>query len=147
MSLRYVAAKWNTSANREYAIYTWTDDRMRFGISTTGSNSVQAIPNIPIPREQWFLFVGWHDAVNNTVNAQINNGSVTSVANTAGIYVGNSQLTIGKQPNVFGAFWNGRIGPIMLWKSAPGGGGALSADQRTALWNSGNGLPYAQFTI
>ncbi len=147
MSLRYVAAQWNTSANREYAIFTWTDDRMRFGISTTGSNSVQATSDVPIPREQWFLFVGWHDAVNNTVNAQINNGSVASVANTAGIYVGSSNFCISKQVNAFGGFWDGRIGPVMLWKSTPGGGGALSADQRTALWNSGNGLPYAQFTI
>jgi hypothetical protein len=34
----------------------------------------------------------------------------------------------------------------MVWKSAPGGGGVLTAEQRTALWNDGAGLPYSEFT-
>jgi hypothetical protein len=43
-------------------------------------------------------------------------------------------------------WFSGRIGPVAMWKSAPGGGGVLTAAQRTALWNGGAGLAYADFT-
>jgi len=48
----------------------------------------------------------------------------------------------------WGANWpfDGRIGPIVFWKSAAGDGGVLTADQRTALYNGGAGLPYTSFT-
>lgn len=42
--------------------------------------------------------------------------------------------------------WIGRVGPTMFWKSAAGGGGVLTAAQRTALYNGGAGLAYANFT-
>jgi len=35
---------------------------------------------------------------------------------------------------------------LAFWKSAVGVGGALSAEQRTALYNGGAGLTYADFT-
>lgn len=146
-AVKYLLAKWSTAASREYAVFTSGDQKIRFGVSSTGSNSYQAIVTDSIPYQQWFLLVGWHDSIADTVNAQINNGTIFSAVNTAGIFSGTAILTISKQSNVAGAYWDGRIGPVALWKSAAGGGGALSASQRTALYNSGAGLAYSAFTI
>lgn len=146
LGLYYPFAKWSTASNREYAVFSFTDNKLRFAVSNLGTNSIQAVNNDAVPYQQWFLFVGWHDAVANTVNSQINSGTVVSVAHSTGIFVGVSTLTVSKQSNAFGSWWPGRIGPIMLWKSAPGAGGALSAAQRTALYNGGAGLAYAAFT-
>ncbi len=53
----------------------------------------------------------------------------------------------GAGPGMCGAgFMDGRIGPTMFWKSAAGGGGVLTAAQRTALYNGGAGLRYDQLT-
>jgi len=42
--------------------------------------------------------------------------------------------------------FDGRLGPIAFWKSSAGNGGVLTAAQRTALYNGGDGLAYASFT-
>lgn len=94
----------------------------------------------------WYLFNFWHDSVANTINVQINNGTVDSKEWTAGIYVSPAAFGIGKYENS-DAYLNGRIGPVAMWKSAAGGGGCLTAAQRTALYNSGAGLTYASFTV
>lgn len=85
LGLYYPFAKWSTASNREYAVFTWTDNKLRFAVSNLGTNSVQAVNNDGIPYQQWFLFVGWHDAVADTVNSQINNGTVYSQSHSSGI--------------------------------------------------------------
>lgn len=40
-----------------------------------------------------------------------------------------------------GLYWNGRIGPVAMWKNR-----TLDATARAALWNGGNGLAYSAFT-
>lgn len=146
-AVSYALSKWSTASSREYGVFTSADNRLRFGVSSLGTNSHQAICLDAIPFQQWFLFVGWYDFVAGTVNSQINNGTIYSTANPAGIFAGTAILAISRQSNVSGAFWNGRIGPVAMWKSAAGGGGVLTSAQRLALWNGGAGLPYASFTV
>lgn len=93
----------------------------------------------------WYCFAFWHDSVANTINIQINNGTVDSKAWTTGVYVSPAAFGIGRYENST-AFINGRIGPVAMWKSAAGGGGVLSAAQRSALYNGGAGLTYSAFT-
>jgi hypothetical protein len=95
----------------------------------------------------WYLVVAWHDSVNNTVNIQINNGDVDSVDTTGTPGDTSAAFCIGARGGAPTTdHMAGRIGPTMFWKSAAGGGGVLSTAQRTALYNSGNGLTYAAFT-
>jgi len=100
------------------------------------------------PLATWTFIVAWHDAVNDEVCVQINDGTVDSVANANGIRnTGiDRKFVIGRDVDSGGWHWNGRVGPTAFWKSGAGGGGVLTAAQRTALYNGGAGLPYTSFT-
>jgi hypothetical protein len=94
---------------------------------------------------QWYLVVAWHDAVANKIYLQVNNTTPDSMAWNYGLWDSNYGMTIGAAAN--GSWYtDGLIGPSMMWKSAPGGGGALDDVERDLLWNGGAGLPFASFT-
>jgi len=98
----------------------------------------------------WYFVVGWHDSVANTINIQVNNGAVDSMAHATGVWDDTNRFCIGAWQITAGYTsrrWDGRIGPTMFWKSNAGLGGVLTAAQRTALFNAGAGLPYASFTL
>lgn len=94
----------------------------------------------------WHLLIGWHDSVANTISVSVNNGTADSTA------TGASSPRAGQWRVSVGAYaagtapQNGRIGPVAIWKSAAGGGGVLTAAQRSSFYNAGNGLAYSAFT-
>jgi hypothetical protein len=83
----------------------------------------------------WYFIVLWHDATANTVNMQINNGSISSEAWSSGVHNSTADFTIG---GINGASSDTQICNFGLWKS-----GLLTAAQKTWLYNSGNGRTYA----
>lgn len=148
--IRAIASKHATVNQLEYILYyRHSTTNFSFLVSSDGNTTgyvIRQATSFGLPNTStWYFVVGWHDAGNNTVNIQINNGTVDSTAHSAGVYDGTDPFMVG---NYGGAtsYMNGRIGPVMFWKSSAGNGGVLTADQRTALYNSGNGLAYASFT-
>lgn len=143
---RTLAGKWQV-ANREYRlVFSFTANRIRFDVSNDGAATVSAIANtFGAPAiNTWYLLIGWHDSAANTINITVNNGGTDSQPHATGVFDSTSAFGIGWSDG--GVHMDGRIGPTMFWKSAAGGGGVLSAAQRTALYNGGAGLTYAQFT-
>lgn len=144
-----ILAKDNLAPNgREYQLL-WlnTTDRYRWTVAD-GTNLVGDVSattfGAPV-LSTWYLIICWHDATANTISIQVNNGGVDSAA-TTGVPGDTVQpFTLGATSS--GTFtWDGRIGPTAIWKSAAGGGGVLTAAQRTALYNGGAGLTYAALT-
>lgn len=146
-STMYGPSKWVIAAGaREYALtYVATSYRWRWLVSSNGTAFTALLANNSgaVSTEQWYFVVGWHDAANNQLGIQINNGTADTVAYSGGSHDSASRFSISSSAG----YWNGRIGPTMFWKSVAGGGGVLSATQRTALYNAGAGLPYASFTV
>lgn len=99
----------------------------------------------PVSTNTWYLVLAYHDAANDVVGISINNGAANTAATNGSLQSTTEPTRIGYCPSVTG-YLSGRIGPVMMWKSAGGNGGVLTSAQRTALWNSGNGLAYASFT-
>lgn len=137
-------AKWSLTNNvREYLLYYNAGDhapanRFSFGVSpngTTGTTFVDAttfgVPSIAT----WYYVVAWHDSVANTLNIQVNNGGVNSVAYSAGVFAGSAPFEIGRL-HTSTYYLNGRVDEVGLWKRV------LTAPERTALYNSGAGLTY-----
>jgi len=121
-------------------------NRFQFRVSSDGTAETSQDANtLGAPAiNTWYLIVGWHDSVANTINIQVNNGGIDSTPHATGVFDNVYSFRIGMGR----ATWtDGRIGPTMFWKSAAGGGGVLTAAQRTQLWNGGAGLPYASFTV
>lgn len=131
-----------TSTRGEYFL-AWIQASDRFGLDVFGSidfgdpGSVVA-NNLGAPSTAtWYFVVAWHDATANTLNIQVNNGTVDSVSHTAGIYVGAGEFQI--SDDVFDGFWDGLTDSTSMWKRV------LTSDERTSLYNSGNGLDYDDF--
>lgn len=132
----------------EYSLYyqaSYGYNKFRFEVHD-GSNlkTIGASSPSPASVDTWYMVTGWHDSVLDTINIQINDGTVYSTQHSTGVRELMNDLWFGGAE--WAEYWLGRIGPVAFWKSAAGGGGVLTAAQRTALWNGGAGLAYAAFT-
>ena len=85
----------------------------------------------------WYFVVCWLDTEGDTVNIQINDGTIDSTTELS-IATNTVDFIIGatKGAMVVESFHDGRIDSVSLWKRL------LTADERTALYNDGNGLDY-----
>ena len=85
--------------------------------------------------DTWYLVFAWHDATADTINIQVNDGGVDSLAtggnapaNRSGLFCIGTEYGSGK--------FNGLIDQVGFWKRT------LSSIERTRLYNDGNGLAY-----
>ena len=132
---RGVMSKSNATGNqREYGIDT-SSSLPRFVISSDGTGGTVVTltsTGSALAIDTWYLIIVWHDATANTLNIQVNNGAVDSVAHTLGVFDSTAAFQIGRNEQA-GLYWNGRIGPTGFWKAV------LTSAERTALYN--NGVP------
>ena len=142
-----VSKSGNNIATGEYYLENNSGvSRLRFRVNSGGGIGTATANTYGVPAlATWIFVVCWHDSVVNTVNIQVNDGGVDSVAFALGVTTTADSFAIASSSGG-GNAWEGRIGPTAFWKSAAGGGGVLTADQRTALYNAGAGLAYAAFT-
>jgi len=89
-----------------------------------------------------YFIVAWHDVSSNEISIQVNDGSVDTVATTAAVgqastrfFVGGYQVPEGPRANL-GDLW---VDEAAFWRRL------LSAAERTSLYASGNGLPWADY--
>jgi hypothetical protein len=128
--------------------YQPSSDRFRWylGDGTRSSASAVNAESLGSPSlATWYLVIAWHDATAHTSSIQVNNGPVDTADDDATPADGAVALEIGRfesDPAVYD-YTAARIGPVMIWKSAAGQGGVLSTEQRAALYNNGQGVPYA----
>lgn len=148
-AMRAIVAKRNAPPQWEYWLhYNASLNLLELRVSSAGNNQffIQAASAGAPSIATWYLVIGWHNSVADTINIQVNNGAVDSKAHAVGVLDSTSPFVIGRDAAAV-TLMDGRIGPTMFWKSAAGGGGVLSAAQRTALYAGGAGLPYAGFTV
>lgn len=135
-STRYFLSKYSASNVEYYLGKNDTDRRLFFVISGDGT-STTLLQGPAMVDDVWYFVVAWYDPDADTVNLQVNNGSVTSASQSTGIYDGSAQLSIGGL-NGASNFWNGRADNTAMWKRV------LTTDERTALYNSGLGKDYRE---
>jgi hypothetical protein len=128
----------------EYRVrWDGANSRFAFDIGNGSSNaSVGATSHGSFSTGTWYHILAWHDPVANTINIQINGGSVDSTSWSGGTQDTNGPLYINTQTNVLGSnvfSMDGVVDEIGFWKRV------LTSGERTSLYNSGNGLAYADF--
>lgn len=98
------------------------------GVSHDGSPAT-----VSISTNTWTYVLMWHDHTANTVNLQVNDGSVQSVSYTFGSWTSTNDFRIGGRTtrNAWAS-----VDEVGFWKRV------LTAGERSALYNSGSGLTY-----
>ena len=145
--------KYNVQTNQdEYLLFYNQNDhspnnRFSFVVTATGApaaNKVVDATSFGAPSlSTWYFIAAWHDSVGNTINICVNDGTVNSTATTAGVFDGTAPFQIGALiggagTNVY--YMNGRIDEAGFWKRV------LTSAEITQLYNSGNGMSYADIT-
>jgi hypothetical protein len=141
---RTIASKWSGgTGNAWWWRYTFTGaDRFSFAVRLADASTAQInASSFGSPSTAtWYFVVAWHDATANTINIQVNNGTVDSstYGSTTAAAVENGAFEIG-QLGTAGQFMDGRIDSFSFWKRT------LTSTERTTLYNSGAGLDYGSF--
>jgi hypothetical protein len=131
--------KWGLGNQREYLLfYRQATTRFEMTLSPDGTNETQEpADNLGAPAlATWYFVLGWHDPDANTINIQVNNGTVDSAAYTTGIFDGTAPFDLGRNEAGGGFYWDGLIDEAFVYKKV------LTANERTWLYNSGAGRTY-----
>lgn len=140
-----IVGKFIGSTNqREYVLkFSKAVDRLEILTSPNGTTTGQCdnfdtLFGSP-PTATWIFVVAWHDSVANTLNIQTNNGTTRSVSCTTGVFDSTSPFVVGALNNTESQYWNGRVDALGFWKRV------LTSEERTALYNAGNGSEDVMF--
>ena len=120
--------------------YDSGSDRFQFRVYETPSGvsvTIEANALGSPATATWYFICCWKDHVAQTINIQVNNGTVNSAAFTAAVTDGTSQFEIGAGAGA--EFWGGPVDELSFWK-----GGFPGASERTAMYNGGSGITLAQ---
>ena len=126
----------SSTANLAYTIghYPPTDtfyyvvgNQSTFGIKFSDSAA-------SVVADTWYFVATWHDSVANTINLQVDNGTIDSLSYSSGSHTNITDFNIGSAGS---SLWtDGRIDEVGYWKRL------LTASERTELYNSGSGIGY-----
>lgn len=125
-----IIGKWQAGQLEYQAYLNGDNQRVQFTVSNDGTATTEVrADNFGDPSEgAWHFMVFWHDSVANTINIQIDNGTVDSTPYSAGIFDGTSTFTIGSAGT--GNYWTGQIDEVGFTKRV------LTVDERDALYGS-----------
>lgn len=128
-----------------YLLQASTTPRYELIVSSNGTAvAATATNNITSLLNRWSLVFAWHDAVNNEVGVQVDNGTVNTAAFSGlpGPFASGNAFRLGLTSAGTLSAQSARIDAPAVWRSNPGEGGVLTAAQRSAIWRAGRGTPY-----
>lgn len=130
-----IMGKFDTgTSQREWRIL-YNNGTQFFNIIVTSdgtSSTSQPAWNASTTPQRWYFVVIWHDSVNNQLAIQIDNGTVSALNYSAGVFSGTNAFTMGSLVNA-GQALDGRIDSAFFSKEV------VSATELTWLYNAGNG--------
>ncbi|HEY3473661.1 MAG TPA: LamG domain-containing protein, partial [Anaerolineales bacterium] len=127
----------NNQNVRDYSLY-YGGAGGSFGFRVGNGSTTAAVTSSQIvTANAWYTIVAWHSAANDTLNIQVNNGTVNSISYAGGAMDTTFPLSIGAHSNGSYGF-DGRIDEVALYKRV------LTASERTWLYNRGFGRNFAE---
>lgn len=124
----------NVTNQRGYALYyQHAVTKFTFLVSPIGgagsTAAIEADVPSPVSAGTWYFIVAWHDATANTINIQVNGGTVYSESYSAGVHPSTAGFRVGCFLNNGAAsgFFDGLINAVGVWKRV------LTATERAQL--------------
>ena len=133
---RGILGKWDeVVSQKEYNLRHDTGN-LHFFVSSNGSAEASVNTPSALSTGAWHLIVAWHDSVANTINLQVDNGTVYSTSHASGVVDGPTTFKIGNIKLGVDVYMNGRVDQVGFWKRV------LTAQERADLYNTGVGNTY-----
>ena len=130
-----LVVKWNGTGDEYTIYYNGGMNRIAFGVDGGGGLVQVAADALGTPSTAtWYFVCAWHDSVANTINIQVNNGTINTVSHSAGVQDSNGVFRLGE---ISGNYLNGRLDGVGVWKRV------LTQSERAYLYNYGGGNDYA----
>lgn len=117
----------------EYIIYISSGNNVKLQVES-GAAEVTTVGTVSVGT--WYYVVAWHDSVNDLIGISLDNATAVTASYAGGITDNAAAVTIGADVTD-GLWYDGLIDQVGFWKRV------LSSQDRTDLYNSGNGLSYA----
>lgn len=137
-----MAAKWNSGGTNSEYMLTFgqlTANRFEFIVRNAADTATASVPanalGAPVVAT-WYFIVCWYDDAAQTINIQVNGGTVDSAAHATGVRDGTESFRLGAISS--SGYWNGREDEVGVWKRV------LTAAERTYLYNGGAGRSFAE---
>jgi RHS repeat-associated protein len=112
--------------------------KLAFRVGNGTTNGV-VLSAAAIPTGQWHSVVAWHDSVHDTLNIQVNDGSVSTVSYTGGAMDTALPMSVGAfADNTYGL--SGRVDEVAVYRRV------LSGPERSWLYSNGSGRAYSELT-
>lgn len=124
---QYLLSKWQTPDFQYGVTFQNTTDRLRFLVSADGTSSTAVLADSlgAVSNAVDYFVVCWHDADADTINIQVNDGTVDSAAHSTGIFNGSTIFRLGNRPTANHA--DGLMKKIGVWSRV------LTTGERTTL--------------
>lgn len=136
---RVIAAKRSSSTVSEWVLrYGTSSQRFQILVHDSGGTQIGAATASnfgALSVGVWYYVVAWHDSVNNQVGISVN-GTVNTAATTGAPSDTAGVFRVGAMNVSAVNFWDGLIDALGFWKRV------LTSQERSDLYNSGNGLAY-----
>ena len=129
-------SKYGSAGNREYLIYQ-SSGTLQFLASADGTAVTSVLGDPVLSASTWYFCVAYYDAVADTINVQINDGTIASQSHTGGVFDSGSTFMLGNELTVVGGT-DAYLDEVGFWKRT------LTSDEKTWLYNSGTGRTYAE---
>jgi hypothetical protein len=122
------------AAQNRYVLYIATSAGSVFRWGVIGATASALAPSTAT----WYHLVVWYDSVNNQIGIAVNDGTpVTAALTSVAPPAGGGEFQLGASSDQ-GFYWDGLIDQAGFWKRL------LTSQERTDLYNGGNGLSYGQ---
>lgn len=139
--IQVIANKGSWGTTQEYLVdYDGTASfRFRFTVTSDGGAGLTVVSanslGAPVVGT-WYQITAWHDSVLDTINIQVNGGTVDSASHTTGGFNGTGPFELGRNV-ALGRYLDGKLDEVAFWKRT------LTGSERGQLYNSGAGVAYA----
>lgn len=134
--------KWHQpSSNQSWRFWQRsTNDKVRFGVSSSGSNETFVTPaSGTTPDNVWNFCTAGFDAVNEEIWIQINAVARATLSYTAGIFIANVSLTMGWVEGTIKLMGNQAQDETYIWDKY------ITSDEHDTMYDSGTGLFFESF--
>lgn len=131
--LIHKGTSWATGRRVEYGLYvSGSSGEVMLRV---GNNTDFTDVSASMGTGGWHFLVAWHDAANDQIGVQVDNGTPATASRTGGSWDSSSSLYLGSALGTVN-YLNGHLDSVSIWKRM------LTSQERSDLYNSGSGLDY-----